>query len=227
MSLVSLIDSAGVLFEVHSLRLELQIEGAWTAHLETTAEDAIAGAVTIRIQHGDEVEQLFAGTVDDGAPYEGRAPLVVVGGAGGLLASPPKGIYYAASPSAIEVARLVNDILEDAGELPSATLVLDGYRAAAWSRLSVESHKRALTRIAHRFGLAWRVEAGGAVWVGLETWPTAELEGTELDVDTDARVVRFSFRVASARPGTTIAGRRISRVVYTDDGRGELHYEAA
>jgi hypothetical protein len=225
MSLVILTDSKGTPFDAHALRVEMDLRGAWTAHLETTAEEDIDGDVTITIQHGDEVAAVFVGTVDDGAPYEGRAPLVVVGGAGGLGKRPMKGAYYVAAPSAVEVEKLVHDIATEADEV-CPPLGLIGYRASAWSRLDTESHARALSRIADRFDLGWRILDTGSLWVGVETWPVAALEGQELDVDTDARIVRITYRVASARPGTTIDGRRISRVVFTDDGRGELHYEA-
>jgi hypothetical protein len=227
MSLVILTDSSGTPHDAHAARVELGLRGAWTAHLETTAETAIAGAVTITIQHGDEAAATFHGTVDDGAPYEGRAPLVVVGGTGGLAKRPAKGTYYTASPSAVEVEKLVGDIVLEAGAARAPGVPLVGFRASAWSRLDSESHARALSRIADRFDLAWRVLDSGALWVGPETWPDAVLDGQELDVNTDARIVRFAFTVASARPGTTVDGRRVSLVVFTDDGRGELHYEAA
>jgi hypothetical protein len=226
MSLVILTDSKGTPYDAHASRIEMGARGAWTAHLETTAEVEIDGEVTLTIQHGDEAAARFHGTVVDGQPYEGRAPLVVVGGAGGLVKRPAVGVYYTASPSAVEVEKLVHDIASEADEV-CPPLGLIGFRASAWARLDSESHARALSRICDRFELEWRILDAGSLWVGAETWPDVDLDGLELDVDTDARIVRFTFRVASARPGTTIAGRRVARVVFTGDGYGELHYEAS
>ncbi|MEP7123144.1 MAG: hypothetical protein ABJE95_19605 [Byssovorax sp.] len=226
MSLVILSDTKGNLIEAHQLRLEMPLLGTWTAHLETTADTAIDGNVVITIQHGDEAAERFVGTVVDGEPYEGRAPLVVVGGTEGLSKRPAKASYYVGANSAIEVAQLVGDVLVEADEVPSDATALSGLRASAWARLETESHARALTRIAERFDIGWRVFASGAVWAGPVEWLDADLEGEELDVDTDARIVSIRYRVASARPGTTIGGRRISLVVFTADGLGELHYEA-
>lgn len=227
MSLVILTDSIGEVYEVHEAEIELPSRGTWIAHLETVAETSISGRVTITIQHGGELAATFVGTVVDGLPYEGRAPLVVVGGAGGLAARPSRGDYHVADPSPVQASQLALDIATGAGEAMSPLLDLTVYQLTAWAVSTQETYARALSRLSDRLGVEWRILADGTLWMGAETWPEAVLDALELDVDTDARIVRASYSVASARPGTTVDGRRITTVLVTAAGRAELHYEAS
>lgn len=227
MSLFTITTSDGGLVEVLSGDIAIEDMGTWIAHIEIGEDEAPTGAVTINVARDDGGDPAtFHGTIIDPQPaYEGRARLVIVGGAGGLLGASTFDDYHAA-PTAVSLYDLVHEILAAAGERETEGLAdeLDGLSVDRWTRAVDETWGKALTRAVESQGLTWRVLDSGVVWVGAEAWPEAELDGRELDLNTDMMRVDIGFDAATARPGTTIGGRRIRRVVLTTEGRGALYY---
>lgn len=227
MSLFTLQPSQGALLEVLSGSLTLPPWGAWLAHLELGVEVPVASQVVIQVAREDgAAPTLFAGTVIDGGGYEGRAPAVVMGGAGGLLALTTAD-HERAAPTAVSGYQLLSGLISDAGEVESPDLAsqLTGLEVARWARAADETWARAIGRAAERLGVSWRVLDTGEVWAGVDAFQDADLDGRELDVDTVDRRVEVSFTAATARPGTTVAGRRITRVTFDTEGRAALLFE--
>ncbi|MEO7331603.1 MAG: hypothetical protein ABI193_23715 [Minicystis sp.] len=209
--------------------ISLPMLGAWTARIETGEDASLTGALTLLVAPGDGDPVAFVGIVDhaEGGAYEGRAPLVLKGGAGGL-AGLTEAVSYTSAPTPPTVADLVSDLVSAAGErlAEGAYEALGDIALSQWLRASGEPWQRALSRLAAHLGHSWRVLDDSSVWFGAETWTEAELDGRLLDDDTMARILHVGVDRATARPGTTVLGYRISRVVFFENGRGELHYEA-
>lgn len=186
--------------------------GVWHAELVVDTPDAISGEVRIAIDGGDT----YVGTPDRSGAYAERASLRVVGGAGGLrnLATPR---HYTDTSLRI----VLGDLLDTGGETLSATAeaaVLDR-SLDHWTTLAIPIG-RVITRLMATAApdAAWRVLPDGTVWVGIETWPDSGLTTPEdytlLDQRDDQDRVVLGVEVPRLRPGTTLAGKRVSFVEY-------------
>lgn len=208
--------------------MELGLLGVWHARLELDVEEGlVAQAVTLEVDGRAPTPAVFGGAIRRAEAWQGRARAVMVGGAGGLLREvPPR--EYVTAPTAAE---LVADVVAAAGERVDASVSLGTVGLPRWSR-AMEPAAQALGAIARAFGLGWRMLDTGAIWVGVETWPAAsQAVAAGLYVqgdDGELGVLTVAPDDALVRPGTTVLGRRIRRVVFDLGGAGlraELHYD--
>lgn len=212
--------------------LELPLMGAWTATLEVDADAPPTGHVDITFAREDGKLDTYYGTVLYGHPWQGRSKVVVVGGRGNLTLPTLSAKNYVGSPS---VTSILNEILNDTANTDSEREgladgvedALAGFSVNKWVRAATGAGK-ALTRLAGAFGMRWRVQQDGLVWMGAELWPTVTDPFT-VDPGDDgvARFVVAAPDTATYAPGCVIFGQRINRVVYTIDSntlRMALHY---
>lgn len=226
MALFTLATATG-LIDVLEGYLSMPLEGAWIAYLGLGADEAPAlGAAALLIAREDGEPLRFVGTLVVADLFEGRVHVELVAGTGGL-ASPAAPLHFSASPTPIPALTLIAAIVSSAGEQLADGIGLTGRTAARWTRVAGETWGQALGRVADRYGLAWRFLDTGVIWIGEEAWPAvgASLAPTLLDDELRARVLHVAFDAATARPGTVIHGRRITRVTYWADGHGELQYD--
>lgn len=203
--------------------IAMPARGPWLAHLivdADTAESAVApsGAVSIvmHAETGGPSAVTFAGTVRRGNPWQGRCPLVVVGGAGGLRTELPSRDHLP-GPTTVDALLVAQGIASACGEELDASVsdALTGLTLDRWVRLRMTA-ARALSVLADSLGLQWRVLSSGKLWIGRETWPTVgdAAVGLEIDEDADDGMIVAAPDTAAIRPGTTVLGRRIERVTY-------------
>lgn len=224
--------------------LMLPLRGAWSARLEVDLDDAadapVGSAATLELA-GDETVQSFAGTVVASSVLDGRGRVTLLGGAARLsgdLAETLTPRAYVATPTPVLVGQVLVDIFADTGETPSlsnaaaALLILPAWlRCACTGAQALDALVDALSALMPLTPLGWRVLASGEVWVGLETWPSADAAGLIVEADDgDAGLLRVAFTEPTLRPGWTVGTRRLHEVVYRIGERGlraDLLYRAS
>jgi hypothetical protein len=187
--------------------------GAWHALVELDAAEAPAPGASAALA-GERLA--LAGTVRDAGtdPATGRATARVVGGAGGL-ARTVAARQYRAAPLRV----LLTDLARDAGEALDAAS--DPATLAStpplWTRAEGAAGD-ALAAMLAPVGASWRMTRGGALWVGREAWAPATLPADAEALGDDPTELTSEYRAAAPfapEPGTTISGRRVSRVSVT------------
>ena len=58
----------------------------------------------------------------------------------------------------------------------------------------------------------WRVLLDGTIWVGQESWPEADVDLELMELSPPEDRAMFKCEAPSLLPGTTLDGRRVSRV---------------
>ncbi len=225
MSTATLLTSAGQV-EVIGLALEMSLRGAWSAIAKIGLDvEAPSGAVTIEIAGEDKTIEEFHGTVrpGEGGTFEGRAALFIVGGAGALRAAPAPVDF----PGPVAAQDVIERLVGDAGEVLDSSVDLSGFSLNHW-HVGGSSRAQALSLLADRLGLEWRVLASGAVWIGSETWASGDkLLGFRTHIDKGERLIRARPDAAKLRPGQTVLEERIRFVALAVSGSGlaaELRY---
>lgn len=191
-------------------RLVLPRTGAWQLDLVVDSFDEITGSVTTTI--GDGRLEL-KGTRWRGAEYADSAFVRVVAGADGL-----RKIARAKHYTQTNARIVIGDLMSTAGEALSATADATtlGRRLDAWTTAAIpvgNALREALAVAAP--GSNWRALPDGTIWVGPETWPDSGLTPDDYQIENeDPRQLTASigFEAPILLPGTTLAGRRISRV---------------
>lgn len=235
--MISIVDATGARHEGLACEITMPLRGNWIARATIGIDTPpVAGQCTIEIERDGEpgVVDTFVGTLRYGSTWQGRADLVIVGGGGGLIAAvSPR--HYAVKTGTIDASLIVGDVVAAAGEELSTDVDLEGLELGQWTRAEV-TPAVTLGLVADAFALGWRVKADGTVWIGAETWPTADpadyaFEGGQ---DPDARTIDVAPNRATLAPGMTVLGQQIVRVTYTigaglrarllygDDDRSEL-----
>lgn len=197
--------------------------GPWLAHVvvdaDTAASAVAPSGVVSLVMHseaGGTDSVAFIGTVRRGNPWQGRCPLVVVGGAGGLRSELPSRDHLPGATS-VDALLVAQGIATACGEELDASVsdALAGLTLDRWVRLKMTA-ARALSVLADSLGLQWRILSSGKLWIGRETWPIVgdAAVGLEIDEDADDGMIVTAPDTASLRPGTTVLGRRIARVTY-------------
>lgn len=184
--------------------------GAWTAEVVADAQEEISGEVSLAAGGLTwRGASLRSGVARDSVRAE------LVGGRGKLGAEIAPKFYRSAT-----VRLVVEDLLGAAGERLSATAddSLLARQLASWSRVGGKAGA-ALRQICDAYGASWRALADGTIWVGLETWPEAQLEHELIAEDPKAGWVEISSEDLSLRPGTMFRGRRIERVEHRISAR--------
>lgn len=192
--------------------------GAWHAELRVDSTDPVTGAVTISIADGRLV---LRGTVWRGAEYVDTSFLNIVGGAGGL-----RSIARARAYTQTSLRIVLGDLLAGAGEKlsPTSDAATLARPLAAWTTPALpvgQAIARALRSAAPT--ASWRVLPDGTIWVGPETWPDSGLTTDDYQImDEDPRQLTAELGVEAPvlLPGTTLAGRRVSRVEHVIGAEG-------
>lgn len=211
--------------------LSLATWGNWLARLEIDAAVApAAGAVILEVE-GERTTARFFGAARSSQPWQGRVKLLVVGGAGRLLEELP-GKDFVSAPVPPTGAAILADIAASAGEQLDAEAALIATTLPRWSRPAGAVAADAIAALVGALGLTWRVLDTGRIWAGAEIWPALGPEivaGVYVQRDDgELGILDVAPDEAALRPGTTLLGRRLVRVVYDLGGKGlraELHYQ--
>lgn len=204
---------------VLGLLLTCPVVGAWQAIAEADYQDSrelFEGLLELK----DE-KVTYRGTALSAGIVSGVARIELVGGRGGLVRALPTAQHF----RDVTVKTLVQALLGAVGEQLDATSTRDVLerRVAFWS-FATERASVALSTLADRLGVRWRVLPNGNVWFGTDTFP--ELDDAvvatllELDRDDAAGNVLLAAESLELGPGVTLAGRRVGRVEHTF-GRSE------
>lgn len=228
---VTLRTSVGELAITGSSYLRLSARGNWTAILEMASATAPAIgepavlSVLPEAKSGQPapVPDLFSGTVRHARQVPGSDTLVcrIVGGAGRLFSSLPPADQVAGS-TILPAGLILRKIADAAGErlAPGVEQALDAYLLPRWTRLGGMSARTAIDLLVYDLaavtGLAfgWRMQADGAIWAGVETWPEATGSFVYTEQAADDGVMVYAPSGAPLRPGTTVLGERAIEVFY-------------
>jgi hypothetical protein len=204
-------------------RITLLREGVWHARLQSNAEDAPTGAVTLATATGD-LE--LSGTLFRGGTFAGKASALIVGGKAGLSKDVPAK-YYRGIPARI----VLTDALGEVGETLSSTVagaIIDT-NLVKWTRAQGPA-ANVLRALSVHLGTVWRVLPDGTVWLGTETWPDAPAFTYQiLSESPDSRRAVVGTDSFSLRPATMFEGRRVAEVAYEFEPskvRAEVTFEA-
>ncbi len=204
---------------VLSLRLEMSLRGPWVAEVEIGGDVAPTGQAVLLFDSTETDEQRqMIGAVRESGVYEGRAKAFIVGGTAGLRTTLPAKSYVDNPPARI----IVDDLLREAGEAMAdgVATTLDALSVDSWVRAGGEEAGTELGALVDRLDLSWRVLAGGAVWVGRETWPpfsSARNIPQPMAGALEDGVALFAPALPNIIPGVNLDGKRVGRVVYTID----------
>lgn len=183
-------------------RLSLPRAGLWCLDAVVDSRQALSGAVSAKV---GKVE--LSGVVLHGAVYLDSLRVRIVGGKGGMLkaASPKFWQQTTAQQVASSLLDGVGESLDSASSLSSAL----GFWTVGSGTVGDE-----LGRLASALGDAviWRVQPGGKVWVGEDSWSDSDVGGVEIDRDPIERVVVIGADSPALLPGTTWDGLRIDLV---------------
>lgn len=191
-------------------RIGLPRVGVWIAELELDTTDALAGAVEVQIATGPTLR----GTVVRGDTYAGQLHTRIVGGAAGMtkLATPK---HY----NGPVISTVLTDLARTAGEKVSGSIAraTAGRALQAWTVLGTSIGEQLAVLITRGLpaGHAWRILPDGSLWVGLESWPEADLDDDDwTELARHARERRLDLGLSAPRllPGTTLGPDRIDYV---------------
>ncbi|RPH55618.1 MAG: hypothetical protein EHM89_16830, partial [Acidobacteria bacterium] len=157
----------------------------------------------------------FRGTVTpgrSGRSMGGRTTLRLVGGAGGLTHTLEARNY---GGDLTTVKSVVDDIMSDSGETLSAEAdrSILGKRLSSWQRVRGQG-RHALDRVLEKFGATWRVLRDGTIWIGIDTWPEVEPDGTVLDDDWGDGSIGLAPDTPTMVPGIVVRGQRVEEVIH-------------
>lgn len=187
-------------------QLTVPLLGAWVLDVETDTDRAITGRVPF-VSGG----MTWSGTVVRGGVEAGTWRGRLVGGANGLGRVLPARAYRSVTARSI-----AEGIATEAGE-QLADVALDTI-LTNWTRPGL-SGAELLKLLVNYLGLGWRVQPGGAVWIGSESWPLDAGEWEELGRDPQRGLVTLAIDAPTLLPGATLAAEtdRVAGVVYTFD----------
>ncbi len=110
----------------------------------------------------------------------------------------------------------MTDLLQGVGEklASDATASVLSTQLTAWSTLGVAAGRQLAALLqAAPAATAWRVQPGGSIWVGLETWPDAGIEYEEIGSLPHERKIEITTEAPTLLPGTKLDdGRKVSYV---------------
>lgn len=197
-------------FPVVRGELTLPYEGRWTASLIVDTDTALASPVEILDSDSDF---RAVGAVRRGLVYLDAEPVLLVGGAGGLLEA-VSARSYRAVPARLVVTQLLAEtgevFADDSDAAILATLLPHWARATGIAR-------HALGRVVTRLGAQWRVRLDGQVWVGRDAWPVVELDEEALEEHPAAGRALFGAEALDPAivPGVLLLDRRVSTVTWS------------
>jgi hypothetical protein len=187
-------------------------QGVWVATAELAEDVQLRGAVTASLGYG---AMYLAGTARYAGTYEGRARLTVVAGGGGLqLPVTPK--HY----RAVTTQQLLSDWVGQCGE--TLALTCDGDELERghtnWVVLGGTLADQLQAYLDLRPGYAWRMLAGGQLWMGRDTFPQSSAASLILNASPEENRATFDFDAPSLLPGQTYRDQPVSVVEYHVQG---------
>ena len=183
-------------------RVSLTIKGAWTGSLTSDGTTAPTGKIKLVADGGFD---LACAVVAGGVDHKNAVHLSIVGGAGGL------GKEVIGSFRSAQLRDPLVKALGVSGDALSANVsaALLSQSLAFWTqgRHAVARELYALARAAAA-DVNWRYEADGALWIGAESWPSAELPSTARIVDVEPSLGRTIIAVDTPAilPGVDLVG---------------------
>lgn len=200
------------------MRMNLPLSGVWWADVILEDGAALDGFVKITTGLWD-----FNGTVARSATFGGSVIARIKGGAGGMAnAIGPQA--YVSPAFSVPWGDILSKSEEKASRTADAALlgtVLEAFH------IQQTTCGRALSQLCGVMGANWRVLPSGTIWVGFDSWTefTAKVETISADPHLDTALL--NVQEPSILPGTTLHGRRISRVEYRLDAGGDLEAAVA
>ena len=215
----ALVTAAGA--AVLSGTLDLPERGAWQGWfvIDADAPPAAGSSVTVTIvsQKDGATTTTFTGTVTRSSSWQGRSQFWMVAGTGGLE-KPVNPRSYAAGPLPLKLTELVGDIVTECGETLTGGLSLDGYSVGNWSRANdgdtLVTGTQALNRLCNQFGLCWRFNPDGTLWVGPLAYPVDTQLPYMIEDDGITQTVTIAPDTATILPATTVLGYAFNRIRY-------------
>lgn len=189
--------------------------GCWHAELEIDTDQAsdLSGAAALSVADG---AVFWVGSVFRGGVFAGRGKALLVGGTGGLKKTLPAK-FYRGAPLRLPLG----DALLEAGEVlsPTADPATLGMLLQNWTRRE-QSACLTVQELADVVGVPWRVLADGSLWIGPETWPAYTDDFEVVGEDPAAGYAEVDSDLPTLRPGQTLEGRKVGRVVHEFYGEG-------
>ncbi len=194
-----------------SMKLEIPRVGAWHADMKVDSVSAISSPVSVVV--GDGV-LVLNGAVARGGVFADAADIRIVGGAGRLnqLATP----RHYVQPT---VRSILAHLLGDAGEMlsPTVSAAILNRHLDFWTTVALPGGA-IIARLCATLGAGyvWRILPAGTFWLGVETWPDSGLRDLD-DYQTIVEYPEAGYAILGVEaprllPGTTLGGRRVSRV---------------
>lgn len=198
--------------------------GSWNGEFRIDSQDAIEGAVTIKI--GSSTLQGW--TVRSGV-FSANNWLRVVAGKGGLWQTELKAVGFRDAT----VKNVLDAICSSSGEVLSKTISSDvlSKRLPFWSIIGGHTGTQTLNYLAKYLDLAWRSLDDGTVWLGSPTYTNSPAP-----IDADTEELNASRQWAHAivgttelfpRPATIWNNRKVDKLVFHMEGdslRSEVFY---
>lgn len=195
-------------------RIHMPLRGVWWADLVLDTAQLPAGQVTFNAAGGISL----TGTIVNGGIRLDSAHIRIYGGGGGSATVLSGSAYQNAV-----VNDVLNAIVSAAGERASSTIAanISSAQLQFWT-ISIETAAHALDNLAGVAGRAvgqqvnWRVLADGAIWMGVETYPSQSLPTTSdvLDVAPVGPRYEIGCETPTLLPGINLTdvGANISGV---------------
>ncbi len=216
MSYCTVNDSAALEARISMPRL-----GSWTADVVVDTDGVLKGVCLL--QFGGVG---LRGHVVRANQYRGKCHAVITGGRGGL-----RNVTRPKAYNDVPLRVPLTDMLIGCGELLSERSDADvvGAQLRWWTSMAQPVGRSLSALIQAAPDAIWRVLPNGDVWVGKETWQTAELDFDLVAEDPLAdRTVIFS-EVPSILPGMSFRTRHVSMVEHSLTAAGirtSVWYEA-
>ncbi len=219
-----------LLAPVLSGSLDMPESGRWTSHFEVDAPAPPLMNTTVQVvfapQAAGDPAVTYTGTCLWNAPWQGRSKFWMVGGAG-RLHFPVVARNYVATAAPIRLTDLLAAILKDSAdpvtgriETLDPTVTVDpSLTLGQWQR-PAGTGMAALSSLLGMFGLTWRFNPTGTIWIGALAYPAEPSIPYVVDPGDDGVTQCFVVTpdMATLAPATTILGRAVNRVVYEVGG---------
>lgn len=185
----------------------LPVSGRWTLQAQLDAKVFTATSLSLDAPG----MKLTGGTVRRSAIVLDSVHVLGVGGKAGLARELAPKAYRVTT-----VGLIVADILREAGETLATTAhtATLGRGLSSWMRHRGTAAVQLDTLLAH-VGAYWRLTDAGAVWVGVDTWPTVTPNYVLTGPDRGSGRTVIAAETAELRPGTTFLGRKVLGVRHT------------
>jgi hypothetical protein len=176
MSLITLSDSTGDVYDVIQGRIHMPIRGVWWSELKLDTPTPPTGQITVKAANGLSL----VGNIVKGGIFLNSAFVRIYGGNGDLSV-----LITPASYQNSTVNDPLTAILNTASVTASSTIssAITSTQLLYWTILSkpaancIEDLAGAAGKALHQI-INWRVLSDGSVWLGQETWPTQSLPTT-------------------------------------------------